>query len=284
MNTKITENAFKYLYPTSKRYKEIVNSLNKLLPQYDINTEKRISAFISQCGHESGNWKVFEENLNYSRQALTRVFGKYFSETDDSKLDPLDYARNPEKIANVVYANRMGNGDTESGEGWLYRGRGPIQLTGKYNYEKFKEWSGVDVISNPDIIVKDLDVGILSAIWFWHTKNLNELADMGNVTKLTRKINGGLNGLADRKYHYDLCLDHFQTGCMTNTKSRTVVKLGDKGYDVRVLQMGINVIADGIFGPGTKKALMEWQAQHGLESDGIAGPNTWRHIRAGTRI
>ena len=169
-------------------------ALNKILPQYGINTKLRICHFLAQVLHESGHLKYKSENLNYSAKTLRSVFGKYF------KTDAIanEYARKPEKIANRVYANRMGNGDEASGDGWNYRGRGLIQLTGKTNYANCGKSIGLDLISDPDLLTKSAEACVRSACWFWKINNLNALADKDSATSITKRINGGTNGLADR--------------------------------------------------------------------------------------
>ena len=165
--------------------------LNQLMQEYQINTELRIAHFLAQVLHESGHMKIVQENLNYSEQALLRVFRKYFT-PQQAKA----YARKAKKIASRVYGGRMGNGDESTGDGWSYRGRGLIQLTGKSNYQKFSEWIGDDVVAEPDRVAKDYTVH--SAVYYWTSNNLNRYADQDDVKKITLDINGGLNGLADR--------------------------------------------------------------------------------------
>lgn len=196
----LTSQQFKELFPNCADADGWVNAMNEVFPNYEINTNKRIAAFIAQCGHESGGWRVFEENLNYSAKALITVFPKYFKNVGRSAEE---YARKPEKIANVVYAGRMGN--TAVGDGWKYRGRGPIQLTGKDNYVAFGKEMNVDV-SNPDVVAKDKKISLMSAIWFWNKNGLNKLADTGDITSMTKRINGGYNGLEDRVAHYEQTL------------------------------------------------------------------------------
>lgn len=174
-----------------------VDALNKTCDQFEINTPERIAGFLSQVAHESGGLKFVAENLNYSAPALRTVFGKYF--TDDSMANA--FARQPERIANKVYANRMGNGDESSGDGYRYRGRGLIQLTGKDNYAAFGAACGVDAVGNPDI-VETSNIAALSAGWFWSTRRLNSLADAKDIVGMTKRINGGINGLDDRQMRY----------------------------------------------------------------------------------
>lgn len=183
-----------------------VNALNNTCDKYQIDTPLRIAGFLSQVGYESGGLKLTVENLNYSAQALQAVFGKYF--TDDSQA--LAYARQPEKIANRVYANRMGNGDEKSGDGFKYRGRGLIQLTGKDNYTAFSNASGVDAVNHPEL-VEFPDAASLSAGWFWDTRHLNNYADAQDVLGMTKRVNGGTNGIGDRQQRYKKLIDYFNS-------------------------------------------------------------------------
>ena len=173
--------------------KYYINALNKILPEYKINTKLRLCHFLAQILHESGNLKYKSENLNYSAKALRSVFPKYFK-TDEIANQ---YARKPEKIANRVYANRMGNGDEASGDGWLRRGRGLIQLTGTDNYKACTKALNVDLMKNPDLIISNAEICIKTACWFWNSKKLNELADKDDIKIITKRINGGYNGIED---------------------------------------------------------------------------------------
>ena len=202
----ITAEQFKQLYPRAQDPQGWADSMNSVFPTYDLNTPQRVAAFLAQCGHESGGWTVFEENLNYSAAGLNSVFPKYFK---NAGRDANEYARQPEKIANVIYANRMGNGGPETGDGWRFRGRGPIQLTGRSNYtafakDMFEDWQ--NLVDNPDWVTADRDYALMSAIWFWNKNGLNREADAGDIKTMTRKINGGYIGLEDRIKHYDEAL------------------------------------------------------------------------------
>lgn len=168
--------------------------LNNTFAKYGIDSPNRQAAFIGQCQHESNNFKVLEENLHYSASALMHIWPSRFT----SDLVAQAYANNPEKIANKVYAGRMGNGDEESGDGWKYHGRGLIQLTGKENYERCGEALGVVFISEPQLLAMP-NYACLSAGWFWGKKGLNALADSKDYDTMTKRINGGLLGLDDRK-------------------------------------------------------------------------------------
>lgn len=174
------------LYPSAK--KGVFEVLDQQLDKYGFNPLDKEN-FLAQCAHESAGFKTFSENLNYNAQALMKVFGKYFK-GKDIKF----YERNPERIANLVYANRMGNGDESSGDGYKYRGRGIIQITGKNNYSRCSLFLNIDCVSNPEYL-ETIEGAVKSAIWFWKSKNLS--GTMSNED-ITRKINGGLNGLQDR--------------------------------------------------------------------------------------
>jgi len=162
--------------------------------RYEINTPLRQSAFLGQCQHESANFKVLQENLNYSKEALCRVWPSRFPTLQDAE----PYHRNPEKIANKVYAGRMGN--TEEGDGWKYIGRGVIQLTGKTNYTLAGDALRADFINTPEKVLEPL-YAVLTAGWYWNKKNLNKEADAKDYEAMTKKINGGVIGLVDRIKH-----------------------------------------------------------------------------------
>ena len=185
------------IIPGNKNVDQWYDALSTLLPKYEINTVKRMSAFISQCAHESGNFSTIKENLNYKAATLRRVFPKYFSTDEQAQK----CAGKPEIIANIVYANRMGNGSIESGDGYRYCGRGLIQLTGKNNYATFAKHAGLDLPSIQPYL-ETIKGSTHSACWFWSTNNLNMLADKEDVLSITKRINGGINGLEDRIAQY----------------------------------------------------------------------------------
>ena len=177
------------------------SALTQLLPDYEINTPKRVAAFIAQCAHESGGFKFLRENLNYKAESLVKVFPKYFKDIATANA----YAKQPQKIANRVYANRMGNGDEASGDGWRYCGRGLIQLTGKDNYS----WFAASIETPVEQVSEYLETfegAAQSACWFWETNNLNQWADKGDILTMTKRINGGTIGLEDRIKHYNHAL------------------------------------------------------------------------------
>jgi len=175
--------------------KSILYELDEFADKYEINTPLRKAHFLAQCAHESGGFERVEENLKYSAERLLQVFPKYFN--DESAI-ACEY--NTVAIGSKIYANRMGNGDEASKEGYKYRGRGYIQLTGKDNYLAFDKSVDDDIVNNPDLVATKYP--LLSAAWFWNTRSLNQVADEGSshdvVAKITKKINGGLNGLEDR--------------------------------------------------------------------------------------
>jgi len=176
-------------------------ALEQLLDDYEINTPQRVAAFVAQCAHESGNFVFIKENLNYKAASLMKTFGKYFPTADIAA----QYANKPERIANRVYANRMGNGDEASGDGWRYCGRGLIQLTGRDNYTFFAGSMDIPVEEAAEYLAT-FEGAAQSACWFWETNNLNRYADAGDIKGLTRAINGGYIGLEDRISHYEHAL------------------------------------------------------------------------------
>lgn len=164
--------------------------------EWGIDTPLRLAAFLAQIAHESGQLRHLAENLNYSAEALLRVFPRHFDAGQAAA-----YARQPQRISSRVYANRMGNGDEVSGDGWRYRGRGLIQVTGKTNYAACGTALGLDLIAQPDLLEQP-GPAARSAGWFWHRNGLNRPADARDIATITRRINGGLTGLEDRKAHY----------------------------------------------------------------------------------
>ena len=173
-------------------------ALNAILPDYDIDTPQRVAAFIAQTAHESGNYRAIKENLNYKAESLCRVWPRYFPNIDVAR----QYAQQPERIANRAYANRMGNGPEESGDGWRYCGRGLIQLTGKDNYTRYAQ-STEQTVEEAAEHLTTFEGCVQSACWFWEANNLNALADKGDMVMLTKRINGGTLGLEDRIKHYN---------------------------------------------------------------------------------
>ena len=178
----------------------VIDSIPEVASKFGINTPLRVAHFLAQCGHESGGFKVTQENLNYSAKGLMGIFKKYFP----TEVIANQYARQPQKIANKVYANRMANGSEASGDGYKFRGRGYIQLTGRDNYTQFGKAIGEDIVNNPDSV--STKYALASAAWFWSKNGLNKLADGGAtdsvVTSITKRVNGGTIGLPDRIKHF----------------------------------------------------------------------------------
>lgn len=184
----------------------VIAQIPSIQEKFGVNTALRLAHFLAQSGHESGGFRVTQENLNYSAKGLTGIFKKYFTRPDKTIDEPkaAAYAKKPEKIANLVYGGRMGNGAEASGDGYKFRGRGYIQLTGKDNYTAFGKSIGVDMSVNPDSVASTH--ALTSAAWFWSKNKLNEIADTGAtdevVTNITKRVNGGTIGLADRIKHF----------------------------------------------------------------------------------
>jgi putative chitinase len=196
----LTLSQLKQLLPKNKYVEHWHHALSQLLPDYDINTANRVAAFVAQCSHESGGFMVLKENLNYKAATLRKIFPKYFPNDQIAQ----DYASRPNKqvaIASKVYANRMGNGDEASQEGYKFCGRGLIQLTGKSNYQAFADSLEMDINDVPEYLAT-FEGAAQSACWFWETNKLNQWADTGDILTLTKRINGGTIGLEDRKKHY----------------------------------------------------------------------------------
>ena len=194
----------KQLLPKNPYVAQWHNALSQLLPDYEINTPQRIAAFIAQCAHESGEFVFLKENLNYKAPTLRKIFPKYFP--NDAIAN--EYVSKPNKqaaIANKVYANRMGNGPEESGDGYRFCGRGLIQLTGRDNYTFFAGSLQISVEEASEYL-QTFEGAAQSACWFWETNNLNQFADKGDILTLTKRINGGTIGLEDRIKHYEHAL------------------------------------------------------------------------------
>ena len=274
------------IIPGNREVDNWYNALVEIMPKYGITSKRRVAHFLSQCAHESANFKRLEENLNYSAKALRAVFGRYFGAPP--KRDADEYHRQPEMIANYVYMDefrkyKMGN--TEEGDGWRFRGRGLKQLTGRDNYTKFgasidmSAEEAAEYVSTPEGAVE-------SACWFWDTNNLNDIADTDNVVKMTKRINGGRIGLEDRQERYINAMEVLGMSAEMAAEDDSddiedilddigVLRKGSSGDGVKIMQEALGIDADGVFGPGTERALKEWQAANGLTADGVAGPATF---------
>lgn len=197
---KLTQ-VIKGVFPKCKIAEDLGYQIAQKAPLFGIDTPKRLASFLAQCGHETMGFTRFEENLNYSVDAIKRVFPKYFR-----TVDPADYARNPEKLANRVYASRMGNGDEDSGDGWRYRGRGLIHITGRANYAFAATSTGKPLLDDPDLMNEDAETMVLGAMTFWNANSLNKFADGDDIKGQTKRINGGYNGLEERQQLYRILL------------------------------------------------------------------------------
>jgi putative chitinase len=200
----LTLDQLKQLLPKNPHVAHWHRVLAQLLPDYEINTPQRIAAFIAQCAHESGEFTTLKENLNYRAPTLRKIFPKYFP-TDELANQYASLPNKQEAIANKVYANRMGNGDEASGDGFRYCGRGLIQLTGKDNYSWFAASVSITVEEASEYL-QTFEGAAQSACWFWESNNLNQWADKGDILTLTKRINGGTIGLDDRIKHFNHAL------------------------------------------------------------------------------
>ena len=286
MSFELQKQQLAQLIPGNKDVDAWYEALVAVMPKYGINTERRAAHFISQCAHESNNFRSLEENLNYSEKALNAVFGRYFG-TGGTKRNAAEYARNPEKIANYVYMDefrkyKMGN--VNAGDGWLFRGRGLKQLTGRENYTRFAKT--VDMTAEQAATYVATPKGAVeSACWFWDANKLNTIADTDDVTRMTKKINGGNIGLADRQSRYKKAMQVFGNPVSVadahddddndmDVSDIGTLRKGSRGDGVKMMQEALGIGADGAFGPGTERALKAWQTANGLTADGIAGPMT----------
>lgn len=269
----LTRDIFAQLIPGNPAIDKWYDALCEILPKYGINTPRRIAHFISQCAHESNNFRTLEENLNYSAEALIRVFPRYFG---PGKQNANQYARQPEKIANYVYMDkfrtpqgRMGN--VQPGDGWMFRGRGLKQLTGRNNYTAFGRTIGMTAEQAAEYVATEKGA-VESACWFWATNNLNNIADTDDVVAMTRRINGGNIGLADRQSRYTKAIALLNSPKLSKFPENTVLKRGSTGDAVRMIQQKLGITITGIFGPETEASVRKWQTENKLTSDGIFGP------------
>lgn len=277
--TLVTVDQLRAMIPSNKEVEEWCEELNKALPKYDIITDQRIAGFISQCAHESMDFTAMSENLNYREETLNKVFPRYFG---PGKRNAAEYAKNPEKIANYVYMDEFRTsklGNTQPGDGWRFRGRGLKQLTGRDNYTRFAKDYNMTA-EEAAAWVETKEGALASALWFWNTNKLNAIADTGNVAALTKKINGGDIGLADRQARYAKAMAALggkitaSVPAAAPAASGGPLRVGSKGEDVQRVQKALGITADGDFGPGTERAVKAWQAANGLTPDGIVGPKT----------
>lgn len=267
------------MIPTSKSLDEWLELSNELLPKYGINTAPRVAGFFAQGGHESLDFNILKENLNYSAEGLRKTFGpRYFPTLASAQA----VARNPEAIANIVYndANRKNKlGNTRPGDGWLFFGRGIFQLTGRFNYTKFG--TSIGKTAEETAVYCETKRGAFeSACWYWTVNNLNAFADTHNIVGMSARVNGGDNGLADRKIRWARCLKAVD-GLTFNSSSTPIVEdvaivpsnyralaAGSKGEDVKEVQKFLKLSADGVFGRNTRNAVMSWQRSNKFSATG----------------
>jgi putative chitinase len=282
----ITEAQLAVMIPTNKEVGAWCAALNEMLPKYGITTDRRIAGFISQCAHESSDFRVLQENLNYKEATLLKVFPRYFG---PGKENPAEYAGKPEKIANYVYMDKNRSkagalGNVKEGDGWLFSGKGLKQCTGRSNVSAFGKTVGMTA-EEAAVYLLTKKGALESALWFWGSRNLNDVADTGDVVKLTKIINGGDIGLADRQARYAKAMAALggkvsapaqaaPTSAPASAGNETL-KRGSTGALVKQVQekLGIDP-ADGIYGFWTSNVVKEWQAKNGLTADGVAGPKT----------
>ena len=250
----------------------------EILPKYEINTPNRIAGFFAQCGHESMNFTALSENLNYRAETLEKLFSKYFSKAGRNAAD---YSKQPEKIANIIYGGRMGN--VQEGDGYRFRGRGVIQLTGRDNYTAFGKSVGLAPEGVIDY-VQTKNGALESACWYWNSRKINIACDENDIVKMTKLVNGGTIGLEDRRKHYESALAVLGGAVpapITNAAAIPgVLKKGSTGEAVKRMQAELGLEDDGVFGPGTEAAVKKWQAANGLAADGIVGPKTLAKLLA----
>lgn len=277
----LTEAQLAAMIPTNKEVGEWCAALNEMLPKYGITTDKRIAAFVSQCAHESMDFRVLEEALSYKTETLLKVFPRYFG---PGKENPDEYARNPQKLANYVYMDKNRSkagalGNVKENDGWAMRGKGLKQVTGRANHEAFGKTVGMTAEEAAAYLLTKKGA-LESALWFWGSRNLNEVADTGDVVRLTKIINGGDIGLADRQARYTKALAILGGAVASPVNPQItdavtqVLRKGSKGDAVKKMQAALGIGSDGDFGPGTEAALKKWQSANGLTADGVAGPKT----------
>lgn len=276
---------------TQGRYiKAIIDSWDTL-QAYEINTPLRLGHFLGQGLVETGWLKYTEEGFNYSAEGLIATFRHYRRNPDLAK----QHARKKELIANTVYGGRKDLGNTQEGDGWKFRGRGFIQLTGRYNYTKYGEAAGIDLANDPDIIRRDLKKSVEVAAAFWKTNGLNAYADQNDAAKVSRGVNRGNPNDAAAANHEDLRILWTNTALGVTQAPQTVapdaepppgapslkpLQVGSRGDRVRALQEDLNALGystngiDGIYGQGTKRAVLAFQQEHGMPVTGIADAAT----------
>ena len=278
----ITLQQFQQMIPTNKEAADWYAIAMDMFPKYNITTPSRIAGFMAQCAHESGDFRVLEENLNYSAENLLRVFGRYFGAPP--KRNANEYARKPEMIANYVYmdefrspSSRLGN--TQPGDGWKFRGGGIKQLTGRSNFARFGQSIGMSA-DEAAAYVRTKKGAFESACWFWKTNNLERFADKDDIDGMSRAVNGGDNGLEDRRNRYRAARrilggvtgpanPQITDAVTTQAPTNTALKRGSSGDLVRQVQRALKLQADGQFGLMTENAVKSWQRINRFTADGV---------------
>lgn len=250
------------MVPTNKDVQEWYDIAVEIFPSYGLISTNRIAGFMAQVGHESGDLKVIQENLNYSEQNLLKTFPKYFT-----KATAKQYARKPEMIANQVYddANRTNKlGNTQVGDGWRFRGRGLIQLTGRWNYDKFGKSIG-KTAEEAAVYMETKRGAMESALWYWKSNNINRFADADDIKGMSKAVNGGDIGLADRTQRYNTnkgiigAIGGYAPQVVESTASVAGIQRGATGDTVKAVQVALKIGADGVYGITTEAAVRSWQ-------------------------
>jgi putative chitinase len=278
------------MIPTNREAAEWYAIAMVMFPKYNITTTNRIAGFMAQCAHESGDFRTLEENLNYSAESLTRVFSRYFG--PPPKRNAAEYARNPQKIANYVYmdefrspTSRLGN--TQPGDGWKFRGGGIKQLTGRSNFARFGASIKMTADEAADY-VRTKKGAFESACWFWQTNNLERFADRDDIDGMSRAVNGGDNGLVDRRNRYSSAksvigrisgvaatpvspqiTDAVTLPQRSATPPQTTLQRGSSGDLVRQVQRSLKLTVDGTYGAMTEQAVRSWQRINRFTVNGV---------------
>ena len=265
----ITLDQFKQMIPSNREAEVWYNIATKLFKKYQITTPTRIAGFMAQCAHESNEFRSLEENLNYSTDALNRVFGRYFG---PGKRNASEYARNPEKIANYVYMDKYRSkrgalGNTQEGDGWRFRGGGIKQLTGRSNYTIFANDLQMTPEQGADY-VRTKEGAFESACWFWRKNAIDRFADRDDIVGMSRAINGGDIGLKDRVRRYNKAKAILGSSSVISSTVGTIAR-GSRGDTVKRAQLALKIGADGIFGRGTEASVKSWQRINKHEPTGI---------------
>lgn len=285
----LTLKQFSDIVPTNKAPKPWFDASQELFKKYQINTVNRIAGFMAQCAHESNDFRNLEENLNYSVDALNRVFPRYFG---PGKRNAAEYARNPEKLANYVYMDEFRSksgalGNTQPGDGWRFRGRGIKQLTGRNNYAAFGKTVGMTAEQAADYVATPKGA-FESACWFWYRRKLNAVADADDIVRMTKIINGGDIGLTDRKNRYvkakailsaTKSFPNAVNDQITDSVTQSaILKRGSRGDLVKQVQSALKLGADGVFGIQTEAAVRSWQRINKYTVNGILDTNQINHL------